>query len=112
MAPIYLRSPLLRCGNDSYGYRHIQKRHMADWAPLASMLGSDWRTFTDWAVDQSLHYPKRWCLGSNNEVLYIGYIQIKNSSGQVVGTYYPRVPVGKTTNNIITAFPQTSPSGC
>lgn len=85
---------------------------MGDWQYYATVVGSDWRSFADWAMDQSLHYPYRYCEGPSNELRYIGWVQIKNGLGQVVAEIYPRVPVGKTTNNIITAFPQTYASGC
>lgn len=114
MAPVYIRTVNLRCGNSSYGYRHILAKHSSQWAAIAAVVGSDWRSFTDWAIAQSLSYPYTWCTNTGaNTVNYVGLIQIKNSKGQVVGTYYPRVPTGRTSYNIITAFPQGVPTtGC
>jgi hypothetical protein len=74
----------------------------------------NWRYFADWAIAQSLQSPMRWCndVGSNT-LNYLGLIEIRDTSGKVVKTYYPRVVTGKSTYRVVTAFPQSLPSaGC
>lgn len=112
MGPEFLRKPNLRCGNEKFGYRHIKLEHKDDWKALANRVGGDWKDFASFAIQSSLETPQKACLGDANDIRYIGMVEIRRSNGLSGEKYYPRVPVGKDTNNIITAFPQTVSAGC
>lgn len=114
MAGVYIGKATLKCGSDTKGFRHIQKAHEGDWSALsARVTASNWRSFTDWAMDQSLKAPNSYCTGSNQAYNYIGQIEIREKgSGKIVGRYYPRISVSNRDGQIITAFPQTLPKGC
>jgi len=108
----------LRCGrfgDNGYGYRHILEKHGTQWQAISTIAGQDWRSFTDWVIAESLRYPLTYCATGQprNNVNYVGWIQIKDTKGRVLATYYPRVATGMTSYNIITAFPQGTPNaGC
>jgi len=71
-------------------------QHKSQWESLALFVGSDWRSFTDWAIAQSLANPYKYCQNTaGNTVNYVGLIQLKDSKGKVVGTYYPRIPADR-----------------
>lgn len=112
MGAEFLRKPNLKCGNEKYGYRHIKLEHMDDWGNIATRVGGNWRDFASFAIQSSLEAPAKACLGGNNEIIYLGVIELRNSNGLVGERYYPRVTVGQSTNNIITAFPQKDLAGC
>lgn len=112
LGPEFLRRPNLRCGNGGFGYRHIKLRHAGDWENLAGRVGGNWRDFASFAISSSLSSPTKACIGGHNDVIYIGTIEIRSSNGAIGERYYPKVPVGRSTNNIITAFPQKNMKGC
>jgi hypothetical protein len=45
--PLIIKPAYLRCGTDSWGYRHINARHSRDWAAIGGIIGADWRSFAD-----------------------------------------------------------------
>ena len=98
----------LLCGTEGFGYRHIKARHMQDWQNLAGVVGSDWRSFTDWAVEQILKAPEP---GSpvydkaRDTWTYRAPVQIRDSNGKVVDTYRPIVAIANQDQKIITAYP-------
>lgn len=47
----------LRCGNASYGYRHILARHRADFEQLAAGTYQNWRDVADLAMDSISRDP-------------------------------------------------------
>lgn len=115
MPSLYIRTVHFRCGNSSFGYRHIDAEHGSQWQTIASKIGANWREFTDWVIEQSLTAPHSYCQSNptDNTINYVGWVQIKNSAGVVISQYYPRIVTGKSTYNLITAFPQTLPvTGC
>lgn len=98
---------LMKCGNQSYGYRHIKTRHQNDWGSLATIVGSNWRDFSDWAISQCLTYPGSVVNnGLNNVYEFKAPIQIRDRrTNRVVATKYCKVPVSRSSKQIITAFP-------
>ena len=115
MTSVYIRTVNLRCGNATYGYRHILAQHATQWQTLSNLAGGlNWRYFADWAIAQSLASPYRYCQNTSaNTLNYVGLIQFRKTDGTIGATYYPRIPTGKTSYNIITAFPQSVPTtGC
>ncbi|WP_190819291.1 hypothetical protein [Saccharopolyspora pogona] len=80
---------------------------MADWQNLAARVGSDWRSFTDFAIEQILKVPEPgFPYNKNNDTwTYRAPVQIRDSNGNVVDTYRPIVSVANGDQKIITAFP-------
>lgn len=96
----------LKCGSPGWGYRHILIEHRTQWEQLAVITGSDWRTFSDWAMNQALNYPAHVSYRSSNDTyLYKTQVQIRDSGGTVRSVKYINVSVARVTKNIITAFP-------
>lgn len=98
---------LMKCGNEDYGYRHIKKGHQNDWANLAAITGSNWRDFSDWAINQCLTYPGSVVNnGKSNVYEFKAPIQIRDRrTNRVVSTKYCKVPISRSSKQIITAFP-------
>lgn len=98
---------LMKCGNAKYGYRHIKDRHLNDWNSLAAITGSNWRDFADWAINQCLAYPGQVINnGTKNVYEFKAPIQIRDKrTKQVVSTKYCKVPIDRSSKQIITAFP-------
>jgi hypothetical protein len=98
----------LLCGTAGFGYRHIKARHMRDWQNLAGLVGSDWRSFTDFAIEQILKAPEPGFPSynkKNDTWTYRAPVQIRDSNGNVVDTYRPVVSIANGDQKIITAFP-------
>lgn len=107
MSSTFVRTVNLRCGSSSWGFRHIDTHHSSQWQTISNMVGGlNWRNFADWAISQSLASPYLYCENvSRGTVNYVALIQIRNTSGAVVATYYPRIPTGKTSFNVINCVP-------
>ncbi|WP_058235030.1 hypothetical protein [Devriesea agamarum] len=99
----------LECGTASgYGWRHIANAHGQDWQNILTKykISGTWSDFAKWNIGNTVGAPASAPYNSaNNSYTYQSPLQIKNSKGQVVRTYTVKVPVGKTTERIITAFP-------
>lgn len=99
----------LECGSNSgYGWRHIAAGKAQDWQNIIDKykLGTDWATFAKWNISNTVGAPASAPYNSVNQTYtYQAPLQIRNSKGQVVRTYTVKVPVGSTTERIITAFP-------
>lgn len=99
----------LECGTTSgYGWRHIANGHGQDWQNILTKykIAGTWSDFAKWNIGNTVGAPASAPYNSaNNSYTYQSPLQIKNSKGQVVRTYTVKVPVGKTTERIITAFP-------
>ncbi|GAA4514535.1 MULTISPECIES: hypothetical protein [Nonomuraea] len=105
-APRGTRSKLL-CGSAKWGYRHIKDRHRDDWQAVANYLGQDWRSFADWAIEQTLKAPDSApAYRQNNDTYaYRTPIQIRDEKNKVRARYRPVVVIAAKTKNIITAYP-------
>ncbi|MBF0817133.1 hypothetical protein E4U02_11970 [Microbacterium paludicola] len=99
----------LECGTKTgYGWRHIADGHGQDWQNILTKykIAGTWSDFAKWNIGNTVGAPASAPYNStNNSYTYQAPLQIKNSKGQVVRTYTVKVPVGKTTERIITAFP-------
>ncbi len=98
----------LRCGPNSatWGYRHIREEHQQDWTNVAAKVGADWRSFSDWAIENVLANPDSVVYRDANATFtYRTIITIHNSQGQVTSTYRPLVSIALGTERIITAYP-------
>lgn len=105
----------LYCGPEStkgWGERHIRDKHQGQWEFYSSVAGSpaNWRTFTDWAMNQALQYPSTVTTQtSNNTWTYRTQLQIRDSRDVVRGVFYAYVVVDRATANtakkVITAYP-------
>ena len=98
----------LRCGptTNTWGYRHINQNHSSQWQTIASMVGSDWRSFCDWATEQVLKNPDSAIFREHNSTfVYRAPIYIVNSQNQVVASYSPVVVIGLGNERVITSYP-------
>jgi hypothetical protein len=103
----------LHCGSEKWGYRHIKDRHRSQWEYDAYLVGRDWRTHADWAIDWILKAPQSTTYRAKNDTycysrkLYL----VRRRDGKVVGTRTPHVVVARMSKNIITAFPNNKQCG-
>lgn len=100
----------LRCGDtgtNNWGLRHIDLDHSGQWATIAAKVGSDWETFASWAMGSILSAPQTATYRSeNNTWAYRAPIEIRDSNGNIVSTYNPRVVIAAQSSNVITSFPE------
>ena len=100
----------LRCGtfgDKGWGYRYIFENHRTDWEKDAFLIGKDWRTHTDWAIDLVLVDPDKVTYKAKNDTFaYCRQIVLATTRGQVLKYKYPRVVVAAGTTNIISAYPR------
>ncbi len=100
---------VLRCGHDRGGYRHIYNRHKTDWENVGMRVGDpQWRSIADFTIEQVLRESSKGTPvhTSGNKWEYWAPLQIRDSNGNVVDTYYPRVFVSGTNEQVVTAFPR------
>lgn len=98
----------LRCGSsgNNWGYRHIQDAHQQDWENIAVGLGSDWRSFADWCIENILANPDYVVYRDANATFtFRSTVYIYNNQGQLIATYRPVVSIGLGNERVITAFP-------
>jgi hypothetical protein len=99
----------LLCGSTSWGFRHIEASHMADWQAKGEYIGATWSQMAHWAMTNTLSKPcSKYYQSSNDTFQYVAPFQIRNNQGQVVHTFGARVVVARVTQNIITSYPQSS----
>ncbi|MFC8526317.1 hypothetical protein [Nocardia sp. NPDC057227] len=100
----YGRGRLL-CGNDKWGFRHVQQNHGKEWEQLAAIENRNWRDIADMAIAKSLNDPQRTVDQGGGATCYSGQVYLVNHvTGAIVQTIHPSVIV-LTDGRIITAFP-------
>jgi hypothetical protein len=73
------------------------------------LVGSDWRTFADWAIQDVLRTPASVTyVGTNDTYVYRAQLQFRDRYDRIVATRYVRVVVARITKNVITAYIRTS----
>lgn len=100
----------LKCGNNNYGYRHIKLRHSNDWGSLGGLVGSNWRDFADWSINQCLKWPSSVANnGTRNTYEFKAPIQIRDKrTWKIVSTKYCDVSISRgSSRQLITAFPSS-----
>ncbi|MGO4518931.1 hypothetical protein AB4Y89_24330 [Terriglobus sp. 2YAB30_2] len=95
----------LLCGNDKWGFRHIQEGHGTEWEQLAAIENRNWRDIADMAISKSLDNPDRTVNQAGGRTCYSGQIYLVNfATGAIATTIYPSIIV-LSDGRIITAFP-------
>lgn len=104
------QSKTLRCGNDSFGYRHIVASHLSDWEALTFMTNQHWRDVADEAIEAALLLPEVVTENPGNDTeCYSRTIFLYNlNTGEQVGSTIVRVVAGVRSQNVVTAFPPGS----
>lgn len=96
----------LKCGNDNVGYKHIKSRHQSEWQTRANEVGGGaWDDMMNFAVKAALESPSASYIETGSKACYTAPIQVRNSSGTVIKTWYPTVIISLNNKIIITAFP-------
>lgn len=96
----------MECGTDAgYGYRHIRSRHQQDWQNKMYPLRANWDDFMDFATKQALASPSKTAFQGSGKYCYTTPVQIRNSRGAVVKTFYPRIIISSTNRRVITSIP-------
>lgn len=96
----------LECGTEKgYGYRHIRAGHQGDWTRKMEPMRGNWDDFMDFATRQSLVAPSKIADQGGGKLCYTTPVQVRNSKGQVLKTFYPRVIISKTNRRVITLYP-------
>ena len=96
----------LRCGNSSYGYRHIADRHSRDWYNLAlfTQYHNNWREMADLAISSTLAAPVSTSDVGNGKTQYNSWVYVRDTNGRLVKQAYTIVVVSRTNLNVITAY--------
>lgn len=101
----------LMCGTDGSGLRHISNDHRLDWTAMMGGFSGSWYDYMSFGVDAALQAPSDTrTRTSNNTRCYITPIEVYDTTGSYVRTFYARGVVSINNQLIITAFPQTSTS--
>ena len=100
----------LRCGNASYGFRHIRDKHTADWSGKAAPAQEPWRDLAGWATATTLTSPDKIIYDAKRESwCYSRWIGLYNKrNGQLVSSMIVKTILGKTGQRIITSYPSGS----
>lgn len=101
----------LRCGNDTYGYRHIQKGKQTAWTNMGNLVGGvPWRDLAGWSIAWSLRDPDKASFG-DNKFCFSRIVYIYDSKGKLRGSKHVRTILGETGQRIITAYPADAQCG-
>lgn len=102
----------LKCGTSKWGYRHIAGRHASQWRAKSSWTGGDWREMAAFATRSTLKASTcKWYKSSNRTFQYVAQVNLVNKkTGRIDHRFWTRVVVSKSTNNIITTYPQSKSS--
>jgi len=95
----------LTCGTESFGYRHILKRHRMDFTAKASPTNMNWRDLVHWAIHYNMVDPDKVIRQNSYTTCRNRDLYLKNLSG---GAYIPstfRIAYNHNTLDVITAFP-------
>lgn len=109
----------LKCGNDSYGYRHIDWKHSTDWKnkynaavakgwiPQQQNVHS-WDDLRSLAAAVTLSWPENYVEQAGNKICVTSEVWMyRVSDMRVVDSFWVRAVFGKYTRNLITVFPQS-----
>ncbi|NKY60520.1 hypothetical protein [Nocardia flavorosea] len=95
----------LLCGNNDWGYRHIQARHMSEWEGLAAIEGRNWRDIADTALAKAHDAPDWHGPQGSGAYCHSGQIYLVNrATGAIAKTVQPTVIVTDD-GIVITACP-------
>ena len=96
----------LECGiDDKYGYRHISHRHQVDWIKKMQPMRGDGDDFMDFATRQSLAAPSKSTDQGGGKLCYTTLVQVRDTNGKILKTFYPRIIVSKNNRTVVTSFP-------
>lgn len=99
----------LRCGNTSFGYRHIKANHRAAFETLAQPAGRTWEDLLHFALAWNQYDPDEFKVNSaNNKACRSRVLFMKDSKGRVVSSKVYKVIYVYSTGKVITAFPTGS----
>ncbi|WP_153412017.1 hypothetical protein [Nocardia macrotermitis] len=105
---------VLQCGNDRYGYRHLQSRqHDRKWGAVD--YSYNWRDNADRIIEKTLRKPDVACysLPNNTYVLGLQLWEYVKRDGRLTGkTQWSNVVIDANNGRIITAFPTLQKPRC
>ncbi|MFD0203464.1 MULTISPECIES: hypothetical protein [Saccharothrix] len=97
----------LRCGNASWGYRHIKDGHYDQFQNLARAGGLNWSDLVHWAIHYNVEDPDHVIVngtdGCRDRLLYL-----HDRNGREVWQQRFKVVYNALDGRIITAYPTTS----
>ncbi|WP_086821026.1 hypothetical protein [Allokutzneria sp. NRRL B-24872] len=107
IAHLYPGGAALRCGTETWGYRHILKRHLKDFEVMAFGTAQNWRDIAHLAIYHTMQTPERNTSVSGGKTCRSRNIILVNlQTKKEVGRKVVRVVTSDTKNNdIITAYP-------
>lgn len=97
----------LNCGTDSAGLRHIADSHALDWTAKMGGFSGSWYDYMSFGVDSALQAPVEPVYNTTrNTRCYTTPVEVYDSSGSYVETFYARTGVSVNNQIVITAFPR------
>jgi hypothetical protein len=98
----------LRCGTNSYGYKHLQFRnHDAQFEGIAARMGRNWRDIADWTIAWTLAEPTKVVRESDAKFCYSRRFAFRVGSNTIKKKYV-QVVTGATSRRLISAYPSNS----
>lgn len=97
----------LRCGNASWGYRHIKNRHYNEFQTLARAGGLNWSDLVHWAIYYNVKDPDRVIVeqtdGCRDRLLYL-----HDRNGRLVWQKRFKLIYSASDGRVITVYPSSS----
>jgi hypothetical protein len=99
-------SIILKCGNSSWGYRHIKSRHMSQFQTLAAAGGLNWSDLVHWAIHYNVQDPDHVAVDQNtgcrDRVLFL-----HDRNGRLVWQQRFRLTYNAVDGRVITVHPDS-----
>ena len=111
VVPMPAGTSALLCGNNDYGFYHIEVRHYADWTRKSIITNENWREVADYSIAEALRNPTAVSFrAATNTFCYSRQVSLVDKvRGVTVDVMYPNVVVRVKDGAIITAFPSGRP---
>lgn len=97
----------LRCGNASWGYRHIKNRHYNEFQTLARAGGLNWSDLVHWAIYYNVKDPDHVIVeqtdGCRDRLLYL-----HDRNGRLVWQKRFKLIYSAADGRVITVYPSSS----
>jgi hypothetical protein len=97
----------LKCGNASWGFRHIKARHYNEFQGLARAGGLNWSDLVHWAIHYNVHDPDHIIVeqgdGCRDRLLYL-----HDRNGNLVWQQRFKMIYSANDGRVITVYPSSS----
>ena len=97
----------LRCGNESWGFRHIKDRHLDEFQTLARAGGLNWSDLVHWAIHYTGSDPDHVIVerntGCRDRLLYL-----HDGDGRLIWQQRFKMIYNATDGRVVTTYPTSA----